>query len=352
MPSAAEVGRLAARKVAQAITRAPAAVIGLATGSSPLAIYAELASQVRAGNLDPSQLRGFALDEYVGIPEEHPQSYASVLRRVVVEPLGLDPSQVALPDGRAADLAAACQAYELEIREAGGVDLQILGLGAMRGRAGRGGARRAARPALHERARARPAALQARRRRRGARRVPSPGLAVGLRDPRRAGRARRRPRRRAHADAAGRAARVRGRALRRAARPGRLHRPDAGRRPRRAARALPGARLADRAGGRRARLPGRARRPLPGAHRAAATRRGVRRVGPRRAAQAAAAGPRRRPLSRPRTHRGSSASRPTSRTGCGCWRSTPSAISRRRTRPRPGTATTRSRSRCASWASS
>ncbi len=130
MPSAAEVGRLAARKVAQAITRAPAAVIGLATGSSPLAIYAELASQVRAGNLDPSQLRGFALDEYVGIPEEHPQSYASVLRRVVVEPLGLDPSQVALPDGRAADLAAACQAYELEIREAGGVDLQILGLGA------------------------------------------------------------------------------------------------------------------------------------------------------------------------------------------------------------------------------
>ncbi len=130
MPSAAEVGKLAARKVAQTITRAPTAVIGLATGSSPLAIYAELAGQVRAGRLDPSRIRGFALDEYVGIPEQHPQSYASVLRREVVEPLGLDPSQVALPDGRAADLAAACQAYELAIQKAGGVDLQILGIGA------------------------------------------------------------------------------------------------------------------------------------------------------------------------------------------------------------------------------
>ena len=75
-------------------------------------------------------MRGFALDEYVGIPEDHPESYASVLRREVVEPLGLDPSQVAVPDGRASDLEAACAAYEQAIREAGGIDLQILGIGA------------------------------------------------------------------------------------------------------------------------------------------------------------------------------------------------------------------------------
>ncbi len=130
MGSPAEVGALAARKVAHVIRSRPKPVIGLATGSSPLAIYGELAGQVRDGSLDTGGLRAFALDEYVGIPAEHPESYASVLRREVVEPLGLDPGQVAVPDGRAADLAAACAAYEQAIREAGGVHLQILGIGA------------------------------------------------------------------------------------------------------------------------------------------------------------------------------------------------------------------------------
>jgi glucosamine-6-phosphate deaminase len=130
LPTPADVGELAARKVAQVITRRPDAVIGLATGSSPLAIYGELARRVRDGTLDTGRMRCFALDEYVGIPEGHPESYASVLRREVVVPLHLDPSQVAVPDGRADDLAAACLAYEAAIRHAGGVDLQILGIGA------------------------------------------------------------------------------------------------------------------------------------------------------------------------------------------------------------------------------
>jgi glucosamine-6-phosphate deaminase len=130
LPSATEVGRLAARKIAKLIRAKPAAVIGLATGSSPLAIYAELAASVRDGSLDASQLSGFALDEYVGIPEKHPESYAAVIRREVTEPLGLDPARVHVPDGRAADLDGACEAYEAAIRDAGGVDLQILGIGA------------------------------------------------------------------------------------------------------------------------------------------------------------------------------------------------------------------------------
>lgn len=130
LPSPAAVGELAARKVAHVITSRAAPVIGLATGSSPLAIYTELARQVRAGSLDPSNLRAFALDEYVGIADDHPQSYVSVLRREVIEPLGLTAAQVSVPDGRAADLASACRAYEEAIREAGGVDLQILGIGA------------------------------------------------------------------------------------------------------------------------------------------------------------------------------------------------------------------------------
>jgi glucosamine-6-phosphate deaminase len=130
LPSPAEVGEVAARKIAQIIDRKPTAVVGLATGSSPLTIYAELAAQVRGARLDASAVRGFALDEYVGIPEEHPESYASVIRREVIEPLGLDPALVRVPDGRAADIEAACVQYDEAIRDAGGVDIQILGIGA------------------------------------------------------------------------------------------------------------------------------------------------------------------------------------------------------------------------------
>lgn len=130
LPTSAEVGELAARKIAHRIRALPATVLGLATGSSPLAIYAGLADRVRDGSLSVDDVRCFALDEYVGIPEDHPESYASVIRREVVEKIGLDPAKVSVPDGRAADVPAACQAYEDAIAEAGGIDIQILGIGA------------------------------------------------------------------------------------------------------------------------------------------------------------------------------------------------------------------------------
>ena len=130
LPTPAEVGELAARKIAHLVARNPAAVLGLATGSSPLTCYAALAARVRNGSLDTRGLRAFALDEYVGIPPEHPESYASVIRREVTQPLGLDPDRVHVPDGRAADLEAAATAYEGAIRDAGGVDVQLLGVGA------------------------------------------------------------------------------------------------------------------------------------------------------------------------------------------------------------------------------
>ncbi|MGY1807943.1 glucosamine-6-phosphate deaminase [Blastococcus sp. SYSU D00669] len=130
LPDAGAVGRLAAAKVAAVVRRRPAAVLGLATGSSPEGIYAELARQVATGELDLSRVICFALDEYVGIPADHPQSYAAVLRRTVVGPLGLDPGKVHVPDGRAADLDAAARRYEEAIAAAGGVDVQILGIGA------------------------------------------------------------------------------------------------------------------------------------------------------------------------------------------------------------------------------
>jgi glucosamine-6-phosphate deaminase len=130
LPSATEVGVLAARKIVRLVARKPDAVLGLATGSSPLAIYAALAAHSSDGTLDVRGVSAFALDEYVGIPADHPESYASVIHREVTEPLHLDPARVHVPDGRAADLEAAGERYEEAIRAAGGVDLQILGIGA------------------------------------------------------------------------------------------------------------------------------------------------------------------------------------------------------------------------------
>jgi glucosamine-6-phosphate deaminase len=125
-----EVGRVAALKIASVVQREPEAVLGLATGSSPTGIYASLAARVAAGELDFGRASGFALDEYVGIPLEHPESYASVIERDVVVPLGMDASKVRVPDGRASDIEAAVVDYERAIVDAGGIDIQILGIGA------------------------------------------------------------------------------------------------------------------------------------------------------------------------------------------------------------------------------
>jgi glucosamine-6-phosphate deaminase len=105
-------------------------VVGLATGSTPSALYRELARRKHRGELpDLSGIRCFALDEYIGLPEDHPQRYAHVLAREWREPLGLSPEQVRVPDTRETVLDTAGERYEDEIAAAGGVDLQILGLG-------------------------------------------------------------------------------------------------------------------------------------------------------------------------------------------------------------------------------
>lgn len=122
-----EVACAAADRIAAVVRAKPDAVLGLATGSSPMGIYAELARRVAAGALDLSGVRAFALDEYVGLSPGHPQSYAAVLERSVVRPLGL--RRVHVPDGGAADLEAAAAEYDRAIADAGGIDLQLLGIG-------------------------------------------------------------------------------------------------------------------------------------------------------------------------------------------------------------------------------
>jgi glucosamine-6-phosphate deaminase len=129
LPDAAAVGAAAAARIVKVARQKPDVVLGLSTGSSPIGTYGALAQRVRRGEVDLSRASGFALDEYVGLPPGSPQSYAATIAREVTEPLGMDPARVHVPDGGAEDLQAACAAYERAIRAAGGVDVQLLGIG-------------------------------------------------------------------------------------------------------------------------------------------------------------------------------------------------------------------------------
>ncbi len=124
LPTALEAGELGAEIIASLVAERADAVLGLATGSTPLVVYRAL--QLRS--LDLSRIRGFALDEYVGLPNGHPESYGAVITRDVVVPLRLTPSLVSVP-GHLGPIETAGEDYEQAIIAAGGIDLQILGLG-------------------------------------------------------------------------------------------------------------------------------------------------------------------------------------------------------------------------------
>jgi glucosamine-6-phosphate deaminase len=125
VPSAADAGAIAAERIAALVARKPDAVLGLATGSTPLPVWAAL----RERGVDLSRVRGFALDEYLGLPPGHPESYRAVITREVVGPLGLNPALVRVPGDDGGPISTAGARYEEAIRAAGGVDLQILGIG-------------------------------------------------------------------------------------------------------------------------------------------------------------------------------------------------------------------------------
>lgn len=123
----AAAGALVADHIAGLIRSNPETVLGLATGSTPLPVYEALRSRLEG--VDLSRVRGFALDEYVGIDPAHPESYRSVITREVVEPLGLNPELVRTPDGTPEGIEHHGEEYDEAIRDAGGIDLQILGIG-------------------------------------------------------------------------------------------------------------------------------------------------------------------------------------------------------------------------------
>ncbi len=128
LPAPADVARTAADAIEQQVRSGPS-VLGLATGSTPLGTYRELIERRRKGGLSFAGAQAFLLDEYVGLPSAHPQSYHSVIREEFVDSVDFAVGAVHGLDGTAEDLEAEAARYEAAIAAAGGVDLQILGIG-------------------------------------------------------------------------------------------------------------------------------------------------------------------------------------------------------------------------------
>lgn len=127
--SADDAGAFVAAHIAKEVAVRPTFTLGVATGSTPLPVYTALRAHAEAG-VDFSGVSAFALDEYVGLPAGHPQSYRAVVDREVTVPLGLDPERVHVPDGSVTGIETAGERYERLLIAHGGVDLQLLGIGA------------------------------------------------------------------------------------------------------------------------------------------------------------------------------------------------------------------------------
>lgn len=123
------VSRRAARFVADLVRRKPHCVLGLATGGSPQGMYRELVRLHREEGLDFAHVTTFNLDEYVGLGPAHPQSYRNFMQENLFDHINVLPERTHVPDGRALNFESYCQQYEQKIAAAGGIDLQVLGIG-------------------------------------------------------------------------------------------------------------------------------------------------------------------------------------------------------------------------------
>lgn len=124
-----DVSRKAANIIAAQVQLKPDCVLGLATGSSPVGAYQGLIAKYEAGELDFSQVKTVNLDEYVGLPKDHDQSYAYFMRTNLFDHVNIDQANCNIPDGMNPDGAAECARYDAVIESMGGTDLQLLGLG-------------------------------------------------------------------------------------------------------------------------------------------------------------------------------------------------------------------------------
>ena len=125
----ADMSRKAANIISAQVIMKPDCVLGLATGGTPVGTYEKLVERYNEGDLDFSEVTSVNLDEYRGLPKEHPESYWSFMHRNLFDHVNIDPAHINLPDGTNMAAEAECKRYDEVIRSVGGVDLQLLGIG-------------------------------------------------------------------------------------------------------------------------------------------------------------------------------------------------------------------------------
>lgn len=124
-----QVAEYGAARFIDLLNKKPNAVLGLATGSTPIQLYKTLIGYYRDGDVSFSQAQSFNLDEYLGLSGDHPQSYRHFMNEQLFDHIDIERDATHVPDGATEDPLNACEVYEKAIRDAGGIDLQLLGIG-------------------------------------------------------------------------------------------------------------------------------------------------------------------------------------------------------------------------------
>ena len=124
-----EASKLAAAMITAQVKKNPKTVLGLATGSTPVIMYSEMAKAVKAKKVSYRQVKSWNLDEYVGLPGTHEQSYRYFMNENLFRKIDIKTSNTHVLNGLAKDPEKECRAYEAQIKKAGGIDIQVLGIG-------------------------------------------------------------------------------------------------------------------------------------------------------------------------------------------------------------------------------
>ena len=124
-----KMSQKAAGFIASQMILQPTSILGLATGSTPIGTYQKLIELNHEGVIDFSKTKTFNLDEYLGISPENPQSYYHFMQENLFNHINIKPDQTHIPNGQAESIDAECLSYEKAIQDAGGIDLQLLGIG-------------------------------------------------------------------------------------------------------------------------------------------------------------------------------------------------------------------------------
>ena len=124
-----EASKLAAAMITAQVKKNPKTVLGLATGSTPVIMYNEMSKAVKAKKVSYRQVKSWNLDEYVGLPGTHEQSYRYFMNENLFRKIDIKLSNTHVLNGLAKDPEKECRAYEAQIKKAGGIDIQVLGIG-------------------------------------------------------------------------------------------------------------------------------------------------------------------------------------------------------------------------------